>query len=191
MQSRPSRTFIFSIPGELHLIGRLRLNTPSEFRAFFDESESLAGKILEADEFYMQPDRRAVRSEALERMKRIALVIQHAARMGRKAINKKNKAEAEACAYRILDFKAEMFSEPDRYRGESMLKNMSEAGKAKAAPSKKKHADWQHQADEIWQERPKASIRQVAELISKKTGDNFNTIRGVIKKNKKQRKTRS
>lgn len=144
----------------------------------------LAEKILDADKFYIQHGRRAVWQEALERMKRIALVIRNAARTGIEALHKKNKVEAEVCAYRILHLKAEMFSEPDRSRGESMLKNVSKGGKAKADLSKEKHADWQHLADVYWQKRPKAKIRQVAEKISKETGDNFNTIRGVIKKNK-------
>ena len=166
------------------MIGRLRLNTPLEFRAFFDESESLAEKILEADKFYMQRGRRAVSLGALERMKRIALVIRNAARTGIEAMDNKNKIEAEVCANRILHLKAEMFSEPDRSRGESMIKNVSKGGKTKAALSKEKHASWQHLADKYWRKRPKEPISQVAKKISIETGDKFNTIRLVIKKNK-------
>jgi len=163
----------------------LRPNAPSEFRAFFDESESLAGKILEADEFYMQRGGRPVKQEALERMKRIALVIRNAARTGIEALNKKNKVEAEACAYRILDFKTETFSEPNLRRGENMLINASKRGYGKAARYKGKHADWQRRANEIWQKRPKARIRTVAKSIERETGDKFETIRKKIKKNKK------
>jgi len=184
VHSYSSKTFIYSIPGDLHLIARLRLKTPLEFRDYFDESENLAKEVLEADEFYMQHGRRAVRHEALERMKKIALQIRNAARTGKKVVNKENNGEAEVCAYRILHLKAEMFSEPDRSRGVSMLKNVSEGGKSKAALSKEKHTVWQNLADEYWQKRPKAKIRQVAEKISIETGDKFNTIRLVIKKNK-------
>lgn len=117
-------------------------------------------------------------------MKKIAFVIGGAARIGRKALNKKNKAKAEACAEKILHLRAELFAEPNRYRGESVLKNVSKGGKEKAAQNKVKHADWQRLADEYWQKRPKASAREVARSIARETGDNFNTIRNVIKKNK-------
>lgn len=185
MLSGSPRIFIFAIPGDIHLIGKLRLIHADDFKAYFNEAESLAKKILKADEFYMQRGRRPVRPEALDRMKRIAYVIRGACKAGRKALKKKNETDAQVCADRILHLRAEIFSEPDRSRGELQIKNLSKGGKAKAYTYEKKHATWQSRADEIWRERPNATISVVARRIKKETGDKFETIRRVIRKSPK------
>ncbi len=179
------KNLIFNIPGDLHLIGKLRLTRANDFKAYFNEAESLSKSILESDTLNMQRNRQPISPEALERMKRIAYVIQGICNMGRKALNKKDKTEREAYAYKILHLKAEIFAEPDRYRGENLARNQSKGGKAKTALSKGKHATWQHRADEIWRKRPDVKIHDAARSIARQTGDKSDTIRKVIKKNKK------
>ena len=180
-----TKNFIFSIPGDLHLISQLRLNRAAEFRAYFDEAERLAKDILSCDKFFMQHGKKPVRSNALNRMKRIAFVIRGVCEAGRRALKQRKKNEALTHAYRIFDFRAEIFSEPDREHGELQAKNLSEAGKENARAFRDKHIIWQHQAEEIWQEWPNYGISRVARKIARETGNKWETIRKVIKKNKK------
>ena len=72
VQSTYPKTLSFAVAGDLHLLGRSRLHRPRELRSYFNQAETLARGVLEADLFYMNKDDRPVREEALTRMKLIA-----------------------------------------------------------------------------------------------------------------------
>lgn len=183
--THPIKDLTYEIPLDLHLVGRLRLNRASDFRAYFDEAESLAKNILSVDKFHMQPSRERLRPLQLDRMKRIVRVILGACEAGRSALKQRKKNEALTHAYRILDFRAELSSEPDRYKGENIGKHHSEAMKAKTRATRDKYISWQQQAEEIWREQPDLKVRETAGKIARETGNKWETIRKVIKKNKK------
>ncbi len=182
--THPIKDLTYEIPLDLHLVGRLRLNRASDFRAYFDEAESLAKNILSVDKFHMQPSRERLRPLQLDRMKRIARVILGACKHGRGASKKKNRTEALACAYQILHLSAELSSEPDRYKGKNIGKHHSEAMKAKTRATRDTYISLQQQAEEIWREQPDLSVRETARKLAKEPGDTWETIRKKISKKK-------
>lgn len=172
----------YSIPGDLHLFAQLQLKQASDFRAYFDEAETSAKNYLSADVLYIRDALRPVRQEALDRMKRISSMILVACETGRKALKKRNKAEALLHANKIFHLSAERRAEPDRERGEYELQSATEGGETRARAFKVKRTNWQSRAEEIWRERPDFNVSETARKIARETGDKWETIRKAIKR---------
>lgn len=68
--------------------------------------------------------------------------------------------------------------------GSKSVNAADKANAIKTADAKKRHAQWQRMATELWSQKQHAdkSTRDIARLIAMQTGDNRDTIRKAIKK---------
>lgn len=85
----------------------------------------------------------------------------------------------------LLSFAKDWIMEPIIEAGKKVIEAGRRGGQAKGKSEKIKdrHTEWQKLADQLWKKKPNISRSMVAMVIAKKTGDNPNTIRRVIKNN--------
>jgi len=90
-------------------------------------------------------------------------------------------------AEHLLSLAKDSVTETAFITGKKVINAGIRGGKAKGSSEQiqKRHAEWQKLANQMWDRNPHFSARCVALSIVKKTGGNSNTIRRIIKRQKK------